>query len=90
MPLGWFIYLFAVLWAAGLMFTAVFFVSTPSLYSLLDSSSLLQHGVRTHPQVIMFSDLETDYINPIDFCNKMNKVRYWHARDVLQFVYLVD
>jgi len=23
--------------------------------------------------VIMFSDLETDYINPIDFCNKMNK-----------------
>ena len=25
-------------------------------------------------QVIMFSDLETDYINPIDFCNKMNKV----------------
>lgn len=23
----------------------------------------------------MFSDLETDYINPIDFCNKMNKVR---------------
>lgn len=26
-------------------------------------------------QIIMFSDLETDYINPIDFCNKMNKVR---------------
>ncbi|KAI0343754.1 cornichon [Trametopsis cervina] len=45
---GWLIFLFSVLWAAGLMFTAVFFV-------------------------IMFSDLETDYINPIDFCNKMNK-----------------
>ena len=22
----------------------------------------------------MFSDLETDYLNPIDFCNKMNQV----------------
>lgn len=23
----------------------------------------------------MFSDLETDYLNPIDFCNRMNQVR---------------
>jgi hypothetical protein len=25
-------------------------------------------------QVIMFSDLECDYINPIDLCNKLNQV----------------
>lgn len=23
----------------------------------------------------MYSDLESDYINPIDFCNKLNQVR---------------
>ena len=28
-----------------------------------------------HPQIIMFSDLECDYINPIDLCNKLNQVR---------------
>jgi hypothetical protein len=27
------------------------------------------------PQIIMFSDLECDYINPIDLCNKLNQVR---------------
>ena len=26
-------------------------------------------------KVIMFSDLESDYINPIDLCNKLNQVR---------------
>jgi hypothetical protein len=26
-------------------------------------------------QIIMFSDLECDYINPIDLCNKLNQVR---------------
>ena len=25
-------------------------------------------------QVIMYSDLESDYINPIDLCNKINQV----------------
>lgn len=25
-------------------------------------------------QIIMFSDLECDYINPIDLCNKLNQV----------------
>ncbi|EKM53449.1 uncharacterized protein PHACADRAFT_259844 [Phanerochaete carnosa HHB-10118-sp] len=45
---GWVLFLFAVIWAAVLMFASVFCI-------------------------IMFSDLETDYINPIDFCNKMNK-----------------
>ena len=24
----------------------------------------------------MYSDLESDYINPIDFCNKLNQVCY--------------
>jgi len=45
---GWWLYLFAVLAAAALLFTMVFFI-------------------------IMFSDLECDYINPIDLCNKLNQ-----------------
>ncbi|KAF4577082.1 hypothetical protein EYR40_009557 [Pleurotus pulmonarius] len=44
---GW-LFLFAVLMAAALLFTSVFFI-------------------------IMFSDLECDYINPIDLCNKLNQ-----------------
>lgn len=44
---GW-LFLFAVLAAAGLLFCMVFFI-------------------------IMFSDLECDYINPIDLCNKLNQ-----------------
>jgi hypothetical protein len=44
---GW-IFLFAVLYAAALLFGMVFFI-------------------------IMYSDLESDYINPIDFCNKLNQ-----------------
>ena len=28
----------------------------------------------------MFSDLECDYINPIDLCNKLNQVRTLFAR----------
>lgn len=28
-----------------------------------------------HFQVIMFSDLESDYVNPIDLANKLNQVR---------------
>jgi len=43
---GW-LFLFALLWAAGLLFGTVFFI-------------------------IMFSDLEVDYINPVDLCNKLN------------------
>lgn len=30
-------------------------------------------------QIIMFSDLECDYINPIDLCNKLNQVRVLQA-----------
>jgi hypothetical protein len=35
-------------------------------------------------QIIMFSDLECDYINPIDLCNKLNQVSsigdpYFHS-----------
>ncbi|KIK09209.1 hypothetical protein K443DRAFT_671692 [Laccaria amethystina LaAM-08-1] len=44
---GW-LFLFAVLYSAALLFGMVFFV-------------------------IMFSDLESDYINPIDLCNKLNQ-----------------
>ncbi|TEB38474.1 ER-derived vesicles protein ERV14 [Coprinellus micaceus] len=47
MGAGW-LFLFAVLYSAGLLFGMVFFV-------------------------IMFSDLESDYINPIDLCNKLNQ-----------------
>src|SRR6267154_6872683 len=53
--------------AAGLLFTMVFFVRPPFLYSSTASLS--------HTQIIMFSDLECDYINPIDLCNKLNQVR---------------
>ncbi|CAO3695193.1 unnamed protein product [Rhizopus stolonifer] len=42
------LFLFAVIMAALLLFTMVFFV-------------------------IMFSDLECDYINPINLCNKLNQ-----------------
>jgi len=45
--IGW-VFLFAVLMAAGLLFCMVFFI-------------------------IMFSDLECDYVNPIDLCNKLNQ-----------------
>jgi len=44
---GW-LFLFAVLLAAVLLFTMVFFI-------------------------IMFSDLECDYINPIDLCSQLNR-----------------
>lgn len=61
---GW-LFLFAVLYAAGLLFGMVFFVShcPPSFSGLLKCF-----------QIIMYSDLESDYINPIDFCNKLNQV----------------
>jgi hypothetical protein len=59
--------------AAGLLFTMVFFVRAAA------------RPIRTHrrltrvPQIIMFSDLECDYINPIDLCNKLNQVRVPHV-----------
>jgi len=43
---GW-LFLFAVVFSAGLMFTMVFYT-------------------------IMFADLESDYINPIHLCEKLN------------------
>ncbi|KAG9285780.1 hypothetical protein G9A89_013205 [Geosiphon pyriformis] len=48
MPGEAFLFLFATVWAAVLLFVMVFFT-------------------------IMFSDLECDYINPIDLCNKLNQ-----------------
>ncbi|GAA5873514.1 hypothetical protein JCM3774_000036 [Rhodotorula dairenensis] len=42
------LFLFAVILSAALLFTSVFFI-------------------------IMFSDLECDYLNPIDLCNKLNQ-----------------
>ncbi|GLB37769.1 putative vesicle-mediated transport [Lyophyllum shimeji] len=48
MGAGW-LFLFAVFWAAGLMFGMIYFI-------------------------IMFSDLESDYVNPIDLCNKLNQL----------------
>ena len=38
-------------------------------------SSCLKLIVFLLRQIIMFSDLECDYINPIDLCNKLNQVR---------------
>jgi len=53
--------------AAGLLFTMVFFVR----------GDIVPHNGFLFPaaQIIMFSDLECDYINPIDLCNRLNQVR---------------
>ena len=53
--------------AAGLLFTMVFFVC---FHAILSCLAYLICRV----QIIMFSDLECDYINPIDLCNKLNQV----------------
>ena len=53
--------------AAALLFTSVFFVRLLLLQPL--------HSTDHGQQIIMFSDLECDYINPIDLCNKLNQVR---------------
>jgi hypothetical protein len=65
------LFLFAVLMSAALLFTMVFFVRP----SVLPVSPILRSLTRPGVQIIMFSDLETDYINPIDLCNKLNQVR---------------
>ncbi|KAF8806516.1 cornichon [Phlegmacium glaucopus] len=63
--IGW-LFLFSVLYAAGLLFGMVFVI-------------------------IMFSDLESDYINPIDFCNKLNQfvIPEYAAHAFLAFLFLV-
>lgn len=66
--LGW-VFLIAVFMAAVLLFTMVFFVG--SCY--MDQIFLFKETYLS--QIIMFSDLECDYMNPIDLCNKLNKVR---------------
>ena len=43
------------------------------LRELLFDSSI--NTLSNSNQIIMFSDLECDYINPIDLCNKLNQVR---------------
>ena len=54
--------------AAGLLFTMVFFVSGFRVFATGQYAN-------TKRQIIMFSDLECDYINPFDLCNKLNQVR---------------
>jgi len=54
--------------AAGLLFTMVFFVRPHSFFWSRDPADVYSY------QIIMFSDLECDYINPIDLCNKLNQV----------------
>ena len=63
--------------AAGLLFTMVFFVRVALDFDYVHVAVLLNADVQLHPlvQIIMFSDLECDYINPIDLCNKLNQVR---------------
>lgn len=74
---GW-LFLFAVLVAAALLFTMVFYVS--ALLCRNASASQARIAIADHRwilaslQIIMFSDLECDYINPIDLCNKLNQV----------------
>lgn len=55
--------------SAGLLFSMVFFVS---LISALKPSFCPNFA--DFIQIIMFSDLESDYVNPIDLCNKLNQV----------------
>ncbi|CED83666.1 ER vesicle integral membrane protein involved in establishing cell polarity, signaling and protein degradation [Phaffia rhodozyma] len=70
---GW-LFLLGVLLAAGLLFTMVFFTyilsSSPLISFHLFSSPLI--AITNAQKIIMFSDLECDYINPIDLCNKLN------------------
>ncbi|KAI9145976.1 cornichon [Paraphysoderma sedebokerense] len=44
------------------------------------------------PQIIMFSDLECDYINPIDLCNKLNQfvLPEYAAHAFLTIVFLLS
>lgn len=60
--------------AAGLLFTMVFFVSWPA--TLVTSCFHHLANMCLVPKIIMFSDLECDYINPIDLCNKLNQVSF--------------
>jgi hypothetical protein len=57
--------------AAGLLFCMVFFVRATCC-----SPAPRAYRAPSPPQIIMFSDLECDYINPIDLCNKLNQVRF--------------
>ncbi|TCD66547.1 COPII-coated vesicle protein [Steccherinum ochraceum] len=41
--------------------------------AIFPSNSAFQCGPIALIQIIMFSDLEVDYINPIDLCNKLNQ-----------------
>ena len=64
--------------AAGLLFTMVFFVCFALDFHPAHPAVKLNADVHLPPslaQIIMFSDLECDYINPIDLCNKLNQVR---------------
>ncbi|CAB4395218.1 cornichon [Rhizophagus irregularis] len=67
MPSEALLFLFAVIMAAVLLFTMVFFT-------------------------IMFSDLECDYINPIDLCNKLNQfvLPEMMAHAFLAFIFLIN
>jgi hypothetical protein len=76
LKIGW-LFLFAVLMAAGLLFTMVFFVCAALGFHWVHLAVVLNADVQLRPlliQIIMFSDLECDYINPIDLCNKLNQV----------------
>jgi hypothetical protein len=57
--------------AAALLFSMVFYVSFGLVWLHQPASGRLIGNVL---QIIMFSDLECDYINPIDLCNKLNQV----------------
>lgn len=45
-------------------------------HCLFRKSTYLQTALNLNNalQIIMFSDLEVDYINPVDLCNKLNMV----------------
>jgi protein cornichon len=75
LKIGW-LFLFAVLMAAGLLFTMVFFVCVALGLHRIHLAAKLKADVHlsSPSQIIMFSDLECDYINPIDLCNKLNQV----------------
>jgi hypothetical protein len=51
----------------GHVFNLAHYTLHPPRYNLVD-------GPHSILQIIMFSDLECDYINPIDLCNKLNQV----------------
>jgi bacteriorhodopsin len=68
-------FLFVVFMFTGLLFTVVLFVRQIHHHHHHCHHFQPQLPALSLLQIIMFLDLECNYINPIDLCNKLNQVR---------------